>query len=87
METVSLSWINAVVLLTNGCPSGQYYDSATYACKDCTDDICGEKKSKVGAIVGGVLGGLAFIVIIGVLVWKKDVIFSKMKSSKFSSTK
>jgi len=73
---------NAVVLLPNGCPSGQYYDSANYVCKDCTDDTCGKKKSKLGAILGGVLGGLAFIVVVGVLIWKKDVLLAKMKGNK-----
>jgi len=76
---------NAVVLLPNGCPSGQYYDSANYVCKDCTDDTCGKKKSKLGAILGGVLGGLAFIVVIGVLIWKKDALLAKMRSNKVNS--
>jgi len=76
---------NAVILLPNGCPSGQYYDSANYVCKDCTDDICGKKKSKLGAILGGVLGGLAFIIVIGVLIWKKDVLLAKMRSNKVNS--
>jgi len=43
---------SAVVLLPDGCPSGQYYDAANYECKDCTDDTCGKKKSKhLGAIL------------------------------------
>jgi len=77
---------NAVVLLSNGCPSGQYYDAANYVCLDCTEDKCpSNKKSKVGPILGGVLGGAAFILIAVVLIAKKTSWLDKSKKAPKSA--
>jgi len=76
------------------CGLGQYEDS-TGTCQNCSEDCpnctsateCNKKSHRLGAILGGVLGGLAFILIIVVLVAKKDALMNLGSAKSGRSTK
>jgi len=76
------------------CALGQYEDS-TGTCQNCSEDClncisateCNKKDHKLGAILGGVLGGLAFILVIAVLILKKDALLSLGSAKSARSTK
>ena len=67
-----------VLISIDGCPEGQYLDGSSVCqpcksgCKKCKNGYECDGGSKVGAILGGVLGGLALIAIIVVVYVKRD---------------